>query len=664
MRPLAADEVRRLEAAGCRAEDWSEVRVSVNFQPDRLRDVTFSGRVELGAFRQSHMLPGGLEHPSGIYRAALHNVIVGHDVLIRNVGRHIANYAIGDDALIDNVDLLVTEGETSFGNGVAVHVVNEVGGREVPLVDRLSAQLAYLIAFYRYREDVQGRLRELAMAHVQSVRGRTGVIGPGARLVNCGTLLNLRIGEAAVISGASRLACGTIHSSAAAPTKIGDGVIAENFIAASGAVIDSGARIDSCFIGQGAVIARGFSADQSLIFANSELQHGEACSLFAGPYTTTHHKASLLIAGLFSFSNAGSGANQSNHLYKLGPLHEGILDRGVKTGSSAYLMWPCRVGAFSVVLGRHGGKFDTSEFPFSYLFESEGKTLLIPAANLTTIGPRRDEFKWRQRDRRTDLDQLDIVNVKTQSPYTVGRMVQAIKLLHDLDVNAPADARSVAHGGVRIPRTRLHRGARTYEMAIQRYLGDVLVLRLESIFARLGAFESGSIALSQLLQHTEAGAGPWIDLAGMYVPQSQVTELLNRLVRGEFRSLTDWELAMRKLAASVREWEWDWVLQLWAKRLGKPAAEINLDDIANAVIAWRAADRQSNSIVLRDAEGEFSERISVAYGLDGDAAAREADFAAVRGSFDQHPFVQQVKREDEEAARLADALLARIDRLR
>ena len=34
---------------------------------------------------------------------------------------------------------------------------------------------------------------------------------------------------------------------------------------------------------------------------------------FAGPYTVSHHKSSLPIAGMFSFFNAGGGANQSNH---------------------------------------------------------------------------------------------------------------------------------------------------------------------------------------------------------------------------------------------------------------------------------------------------------------------------------------------------------------
>ncbi len=663
-RTLTAEEIQQMEAAGCRAEDWSLVKVSVNFNAARVRDVTFSGKITIGALRESHTLPGGVEHRSGIYRATLHNVTLGHDVLIRNIGRHIANYAIGDRVVIDNVGLLATEGETSFGNGAAVNVVSEVGGRAVPLVDRLSSQLAYILTFYRDREDVQQRLRELIDLHTRENTARTGIVASGAQIVNCGSLMNVRIGESAVINGAARLTSGTVHSTPAAPTKIGDGVIAENFIAAAGSLIDSGARLDHSFIGQGAIIARGFSADHSLIFANSELQHGEACSLFAGPFTTTHHKASLLIAGYFSFSNAGSGANQSNHLYKLGPLHEGVLERGVKTGSSCYVMWPARVGAFSVVLGRHSGRFNTTEFPFSYLFEVEGKTLLVPAANLTTVGPRRDEHKWLQRDRRTDDDKLDLVNSATQSPYTAERMIQAMALLHRLDASATADARFVQHGGVRIQRSRLRKAARIYEIALQRYLGDVLVRRLESVFAELGEFELPAVLLEKLLAHTEAGLGKWVDVAGFYLPQAQLYSLLARLARDEFRTLTDWELAMKSLAARVPDWEWDWVLTAWAHRLDKPAAEIDLDDVTAAIDAWSAATSQSNKLVLRDAESEFSDRSSIAFGLDGDAAVRYADFRAVRGSFEDHAFVQQLQQEGADALQRASLLLERIGRLR
>ena len=86
-----------------------------------------------------------------------------------------------------------------------------------------------------------------------------------------------------------------------------------------------------------------------------------------------------MIAGLFSFYNAGSATNQSNHMYKLGPLHQGILMRGAKTSSSSYALWPSRLGPFNVLVGKHMANFDTATLPFSYVNAVEERTTVVPA---------------------------------------------------------------------------------------------------------------------------------------------------------------------------------------------------------------------------------------------------------------------------------------------
>ena len=96
---------------------------------------------------------------------------------------------------------------------------------------------------------------------------------------------------------------------------------------------------------------KGFTAAESLFSPNSHCENGEAASIFAGPYTVSHHKSSLLIAGMFSFFNAGSGSNQSNHLFKSGAVHQAVHLRGCKFASSAYIMSPALEGAFTMVMG-------------------------------------------------------------------------------------------------------------------------------------------------------------------------------------------------------------------------------------------------------------------------------------------------------------------------
>ena len=105
-------------------------------------------------------------------------------------------------------------------------------------------------------------------------------------------------------------------------------------------------------------------------------------------------------------------------MYKLGPVHQGVTERGVKTSSDSYIMWPARIGAFTVVLGRHKGNPDISDLPFSYLMENDGESTLLPGINLHSAGTIRDVQKWPKRDLRKDdrkLVKIDLtvpVNIK------------------------------------------------------------------------------------------------------------------------------------------------------------------------------------------------------------------------------------------------------------
>ncbi|GAH75927.1 unnamed protein product, partial [marine sediment metagenome] len=272
------------------------------------------------------------------------------------------------------------------GNGTEASVVNEAGGREIPIYDHLSAHTAYVLAFYRHRPKVIEKLQKMIADYTASVTSSVGLVAKGARIINCRIIKDVKIGPASVIEGVNRLENGSINSCPEDPVYIGPGVFAEDFIVCSGAKITDGTIICKCFVGQGTVLARQYSAENSVYFANCGGFHGEACAIFAGPYTVTHHKSTLLIAGLFSFLNAGSGTNQSNHMYKLGPVHQGVVERGSKTASDSYMLWPAKVGAFTVVMGRHYRNSDTSDLPFSYLIEHEDESVLVPGVNLRSVG--------------------------------------------------------------------------------------------------------------------------------------------------------------------------------------------------------------------------------------------------------------------------------------
>ena len=479
LRHLLSEEIADLEKNGCTADNWENIKVASPFHAEHVCNVHFSGNVALGLFEKEFTLPGGVKKHSGIRNVTLHNCEIGDNTLIENVHNYISNYFIGDDCFIQNVNVMYVEGRSSFGNNVEVSVLNETGGREVPIYNGLSASLAYLIALYRHRPALILRLQAMIADFAERQTGNYGFIGNHVKIINTGTVRNTVIADYATVENCTRLDNGTVNSNANAPVYIGDSVIAEDFIISSGAVVADAAKIIRCFIGQACHVTHNFSAHDSLLFSNCAFENGEACAIFAGPFTVSMHKSSLLIAGMYSFLNAGSGSNQSNHMYKLGPIHQGIVERGSKTTSDSYILWPARVGAFSLVMGRHHHHSDTSDMPFSYLIEKDDETYLVPGVNLRSVGTIRDAQKWPKRDKRTDQQRLDMINYNLLSPYTIYKMMKAVGILKNLQELVGETSEVYYYQNTRIKGSSLRTALNLYGMAINKFLGNSLIKRLE-----------------------------------------------------------------------------------------------------------------------------------------------------------------------------------------
>jgi len=658
-RALSTAEIARLSEQGCTCDDWSRVQVADAFRADRVHTTRFGGDVRLGVFDRDVSFFGGVTKPAGIRDATIHNCTIGDNVFICAVRNYIANYIIEDDAVIDNIDLLAVDGPSAFGNGTRVAVVNEAGGRDIPIYDRLSAHTAYILAFYRHRRRVIEKLRAMIEAYVASVRSSMGLVARGARIANSRLLKNVRIGPAAVIEGVNRLENGSVNSCVEDPVYIGPGVYADDFIACSGATITDGAIICHCFIGQGCVLSKQYSAENSVFFANCGGFHGEACSIFAGPYTVTHHKSTLLIAGLFSFLNAGSGTNQSNHMYKLGPVHQGVVERGSKTGSDSYMLWPAKVGAFTVVMGRHYRNSDTSDLPFSYLIENEDESVLAPGVNLRSVGTIRDARKWPQRDRRKDPRKLDYINFKLLSPFTIQKMINGRDLLRKLKATTGPTSDYFIYHSVKIPGPSLARGIALYEMGIDKFVGNCLIRRLEGKH-----FRTVRDLRAALRPDTDTGLSKWIDLAGMLAPEEVVLQLLDDVESGKVATLDELNARFGVIHANYPRYEWTWAADVLQKLLGKPIDEITPDDIVEMTNRWRTAVVDLDNQLYADAKKEFGPTVQTGFGLDGDDATQQSDFAAVRGTFEADGFVAEIRKHIQAKTALADDLLSRIEPLR
>ena len=657
-RALTQEEIGRLEAQACTAADWNDVQVAEAFTPDYVHHTRFSGKIRLGVFEGEFRLAGGVCKHAGLSYAALHNVTVGDNCFIENVKNYIANYEIGESVFIENVDIILVDKKSRFGNGVEVSVLNETGGREVMIHDRLSAHQAYIMALYRHRPLLIGRMKALIEAYAEAHASETGSIGNRVSIVNSGYIKNVRIGDCCEIEGAGRLKNGTVNSNASDPVHIGYGVVCDDFIISSGAHIEDGTMITRCFVGQACRMGHNYSASDSLFFSNCQEENGEACAIFAGPFTVTHHKSTLLIAGMFSFMNAGSGSNQSNHMYKLGPIHQGAMERGAKTTSDSYILWPARIGAFSLVMGRHVNHPDTSNLPFSYLIEDKNTTYLAPGVNLRSVGTIRDAQKWPKRDLRKDPLRLDQINYNLLSPYTIQKMMKGREILKELARVSGETSETYSYQSAKIKNSALNKGIRFYETAIHKFLGNSVIKRLEKI-----RFQSDEEIRKRLLPDTPVGSGEWVDISGLIAPKSEIERLMSDIETGALSTVDQIHDRFADMHAHYYTYEWTWAYEKMLEFYRLDAERITASDICAIVRQWQEAVVGLDRLVYEDAKKEFSLTSMTGFGADGSKAEQKLDFEQVRGVFESNPFVTAVLEHIKVKTELGNELLDRLSGL-
>lgn len=531
MRSLNEHEINALLKQGCTAENWSRILVEEDFCSDHIYNVEFFGDIRLGHFRKEVEVAKGFTRHSGIRNATLRNVSVGNDCLINNVG------------------LINTTPDANFGEGKVISVLNEVGNGNVMIFDGLNSQLAALMVKYESDKRFTDVIRTMIRNEISNHSSHITTIGNDVRICNTTEVSNCHISDGCTIDGALRLKDCTLKSIPDARVTIGAGVICENSVIYDGSSITNNAKLENCFVGEACKIADGFTAESSLFFANCYMSNGEACAAFCGPFSASHHKSSLLIGGMYSFYNAGSNTNFSNHAYKMGPMHWGILERGTKTASGSYILMPAHIGTFSVCFGKLMHHPDTRKLPFSYLIAYGDDMYLIPGRNLTTVGLYRDIRKWPTRDKRTQNGKNSVVNFDWLSPFSVGGIMVAKRTLESLREVSGNVATYNFHDYV-IKNSSLKKGIKYYDIALRIYMGAVMKRhRLER-------------------PRSEVGTGKWSDLSGLLIPLSEEMRIVDGIKDGSLASIHQIRDEFVKANANYSEYRWAWSYRLMREYYG------------------------------------------------------------------------------------------------
>ncbi|MBQ2419369.1 MAG: DUF4954 family protein, partial [Alistipes sp.] len=264
---------------------------------------------------------------------------------------------------------------------------------------------------------------------------------------------------------------------------------------------------------------------------------------------------------------------------------------------------PAAEGEYTTILGRHTKHHDTSAFPFSYLIENQGVSLLMPGYALRSYGIVRDIEKWRARDHRTF--RRDIISYNEYNPYITSKVLKATKLLESQIANA-GDSMQWHYNNTTIKRGSAQRGLALYKSYLTAALGAMLSV--------------GSVNQWALSSVTDK----WVDLAGQYVSGDWLERVLDSCTSADYigASLIEHHEQYDNFAYS-------WALSALSEQLGR---EANAEDIAAAIAAGKEAHEALRRTTEIDRLSDIGEPMSVGYGTDSDdEAVRWADFCAVHG---------------------------------
>ena len=618
MRTLTPSEITRLEENRCHAEDWQKITVGENFSADRLYDVQFIGECSIGSNSDTVTTDMGFELPTGIRHARIINSTIGDNTLVENVSAFICNADIGDNCIVNNVSVIQTTEGTTFGQGNTISVMNEAGEGNVVLYSGLTSQIAALTvlppclgeqyddgdATIEARRQAKDAVRRMVMEEVMSRMPKRTLIEDNVRITDTIEITNSWITQWTEVRGAQRISETTLWSRQDNSVFVGAGAILDGCIVTLGSSVSNNAIAKNCFIGENSTLTDGFSATDSLFFANSYMANGEACAAFCGPFSVSHHKSTLLIGGMYSFYNAGSGTNFSNHAYKMGPIHYGIMERGAKTASGAHILWPAHIGAFTMCMGKIATHPDSSALPFSYVIGDGTDTYIVPARNIATVGTYRDAAKWPRRDMRPQGSRRSMVDTEWLNPSTMTKVVEAKVTLEALrDQKGAREVYETADGSL-IKRSALEKGISLYTLAIKLYLDRHLQGADEE--ADYNTSFDDTPASQTFGRPLSRGASLFADLSGMQISNASVMRIVDDITSGDIDTTDDLMAGIcryydggsldtaidRKLALRIADAIYGW-------------NSMDADDRRRLIGSCHEARHEWYDMIRRDAEREY-----------------------------------------------------------
>ena len=441
-RHLRSDEVEHLVKNSNSATNWDDIRVTDEFDPSMIRNNRFFGMVRIGRVKCEVLQYHDLRVPVGITDSSIISCDIGDNVAIHDV-HYMANYIVGDNCILFNIQEISTTDHSKFGNGiikegepedvrVKLEVMNENGGRSILPFDGMITADAYLWAKYADDTKLQQRLKEITQNSVDSHRGYYGTIGESSVIKNSWILKDAKVGSYCYIKGASKLKNVTINSSEEEPTQIGEGVILVNGITGYGCRIFYSAVATRFVLGDNCSLKYGARLIHSVLGDNSTISCCEVLNNLIFPSHEQHHNNSFLISAcIMGQSNMAAGATIGSNHNSRAADGEIVASRGFWPGLCSSVKHSSRFASFTMMSKADYPNEMNIMLPFSLVSNNtqhdqlEVKPAYWWMYNMYAIA--RNTSKYQSRDKRKR--KIQNIEFETFAPDTIEETIAARKLL-------------------------------------------------------------------------------------------------------------------------------------------------------------------------------------------------------------------------------------------
>ena len=347
-RHLTEDEISLLKANGNRNADptWQNIFVPVEdntFDASLIVDCEISGFLVIGRLVPATLQFHDLMLNTGLYHSYLEDVVVGDDVVVRNVA-YLTNYHLASRIMLFNIQEMSCTNHSKFGNGVLkegepesnriwIGVCNENDARAILPFELMIPADAFLWSRYRDDEELLKKFVRMTEYGFSKKRNTFGIVEDDAVIKNCTLLKDVKVGKNAYIKGAFKLKNATLLSSPEEPTQIGEGVELVNGIVGYGSRIFYQAVAVRFVIGRNCQLKYGARLLNSVLGDNSTVSCCEILNNLIFPFHEQHHNSSFLIAStVCGQSNVASGATIGSNHNSRSPDGEMFAGRGFWPG--------------------------------------------------------------------------------------------------------------------------------------------------------------------------------------------------------------------------------------------------------------------------------------------------------------------------------------------